>query len=44
MTTNHKIYSRLVKTKKDCVGMIAYSIYKREKLSKIKKVKIFHLL
>ncbi|MGK3142627.1 hypothetical protein [Pantoea sp. C2G6] len=40
MTTNnvnHKIYSKLVKTKNDYVGMIAYSIYKRDKLAKVKK-------
>ncbi|MEB6537197.1 hypothetical protein MXM51_22060 [Pantoea stewartii] len=37
MTTNHKIYTRLVKSKSDYVGMIAYSIYKREKLAKINK-------
>ncbi|MBQ4778644.1 hypothetical protein [Pectobacterium versatile] len=32
---NHKIYTKLVENKKDIVGMIAYSIYKREKLSHI---------
>lgn len=37
MTTNHKIYTKLVKNKNDHIGMIAYSIYKREKLAKIKK-------